>query len=178
MATSGVSRGFVIVLVLAGINGLLLLLLVATSLSREPPPEFALTPLDRPPPAGDGTTPIRMTVDARAPDRWVFFSFAEGTVVDGKDGEPWDIAFRRFEVMVNESGRGGGRGGVAELGDVPLEAARKAPRIGYIAPTGAADSIHPVLREWYDYSYFAHTLTPKPPLSSRLTNFRCSRRRR
>jgi hypothetical protein len=162
MNRSGASRGLVITLVVAGINALLLLLLVAMSLSREPPPEFAPTPLDRPPPPANGTTPIRVTLDVRAPDRWVFFSFARGTVVAGTGGDPWDIAFRRFEVMVNDSGGGVGRGTVAEMGDVDLESVRMAPRRGYRAARASADSTHPALRDWYDYSYLAHTLTPKP----------------
>lgn len=134
--------------------------LVAGSLRRPEVPTFPPTP---PEPREIGDTlvgPVVYTVDASAPERWVFFDFSRGSVVpDPVAG--WDLAFNRFNVIVNGGSAFAGDGGVLDLGPGTADPVAELPAVGYRATEAGRDSVHPVLEEWYAYSFTSHLLTPR-----------------
>lgn len=137
-------------------------LLVAATLRREEPPTYAPTP---PNPEGVGDArvgPVIYTVDASDPDRWRFFSFALGSVVEDPGPTGWDLAFRRFNIIVNGGEGFGGRGGVLDLGAVDFASVERAPAEGYDVTLARRDSVAEPLRRWYRYGFTSHLLTPKP----------------
>lgn len=136
--------------------------LVAVSLRRDPPPTFPVTP---PAPRDVGANlvgPIRVTVDASDPDRWVHFDFSRGSVVAAPAAREWDLAFRRFNVMVNGGPGFEGDGAAIDLGEVAFEAVKAAPDTGWVVGAAPGDSVHPTLARWYDYGFTSHLLKPKP----------------
>jgi hypothetical protein len=136
-------------------------LLVAMSVRRPQPPTFVPTPV-QPRAAVDRLTgPDLITVDASDASRWRFFSFAAGSVVETPDRAGWDLAFRRFQVIVN-GGRGfAGAGGALDLGAVAFDSVGAAPADGYVVTIARSDSVNEALHRWYDYSFTSHLLTPK-----------------
>lgn len=135
--------------------------LVALSLRREPPVTFAPTAFD-PRPVGDSLVgPLRVTLDASDPERWVHFAFSRGAPVAGPAPDAWDLAFRRFNVRVNGGDGFAGHAGVVDLGDVPFDSVRTVPAAGYVESL-PRDSINPAIDRWYDYGFTSHLLTPKP----------------
>lgn len=140
------------------------LALVVASLRRPQPPTFAPTPR-RPRPVGDSLVRDRVvTVDARRSDRWVRFDFSRGSAVGGAEGAGWDLAFRRFRMVVNGGPAFPGRGGVVDLGEVPFDSVGSAPARGY-AGTERKEGGEPrqaTLEDWYQYDFFSHLLSPRP----------------
>lgn len=138
---------------------LLAIAFVVFSLRRPEPPTFAPSPV-APEPAGERLVGPRLyTVDASDGDRWRYFSFAQGSVVEAPGPFDWDLAFRRFRIIVNGGERFRGLGGVQSLGDTPLEDVIVLPEGGYEGTVVRTDSVSPVLERWYDYSFFSHLLT-------------------
>jgi hypothetical protein len=136
--------------------------LVSLTLRREPPLSFPVTP-PRPAEVGDRTVgPLRVTVDATRADRWSYFDFSRGSVVEDPGPRDWDIAFRRFDVMANGGAAFRGQGAVADLGDVPLDALGALPDSGWVAAPSRRDSVNPAVDRWYDYGFTSHLLTPRP----------------
>lgn len=137
---------------------------VAASFLRPAPPTYAPTPaLSQP--VGDSLVIARTyTVDARAPGRWVFFRFSDGSTVVEPGHSEWDLAFRRFHIIVNGGPGFPGGGGALALGEVPLEAPPDLPAEGYVGTEGTLGEQprHPVLEGWYRYSFLTHLLTPRP----------------
>lgn len=134
--------------------------LVGLSLRREPPVTFAPTALD-PGLAGDSLIgPVRVTLDASHPDRWVYFAFSRGATIAGPAPDGWDLAFRRFNIRVNGGGGFAGRAGVVDLGAVPFDSVRVVPATGYVT-SQPRDSVNPAIDRWYDYGFTSHLLTPK-----------------
>lgn len=151
---------------LVGVIVLAAVLLVAASLGR---PELATFPPTPPAPAEVGDRlvgPLTYTVDARHADRWVHFDFSRGSVVEDPGPLEWDLAFRRFHVMVNGGPGFAGVGGVRMVedaaGPVALEVVGRAPADGYESSDPQADSVPPPLARWYGYSWTSHLLTPEP----------------
>ncbi len=144
------------------VGGIVLLAVgyVALSLQRPEPPTFPASPTDPRPADGELVGPRTYTVDASVPDRWVHFSFEEGTVVENPGPLDWDLAFRRFDMAVNGGEGFSGRGGVRDLGEVPFDSVLRAPEGGYEQVEARADSVNPALARWYDYSFLTHLLTP------------------
>jgi hypothetical protein len=125
-------------------------------------PTYAPTP---PAPAEVGAVlvgPILYTVDATAPDRWRYFSFRQGSVVDGAGPRDWDLGFRRFQVIANGGPGFLGDGAIADLGEVPFEAVRAVPEAGYVPSVSRPDPSNPAIARWYAYGFFSHRLTPRP----------------
>lgn len=149
---------------LAAAFGLALTALVTASFLRPVPPTYAPSPaLARP--VDDSLVVARTyTVDAREPERWVFFRFSQGSTVVEPGPSEWDVAFRRFHIIVNGGSGFPGRGGALALGDVPLEALPELPAEGYVGTeeTRAEQPRHPVLDGWYRYNFLSHLLTPRP----------------
>jgi hypothetical protein len=137
-------------------------LLVALSVRRPAVPTYAPTP---PAPRDAGSAlvgPVLYTVDASSPDQWRYFSFRFGSVLENAGPRDWDLAFRRYQVIVNGGPRFTGNGGVVDLGRVALTDVTSVPERDYQVTEGDAEPRHPALAGWYSYSYFSHVLTPKP----------------
>lgn len=136
-------------------------LVVAASVSRPEAPVFELSRLDaREAPTGFAG-PDTVTIDARDGDRWTRFDFARGTISEA--GERWDLAVKRYRLVVN-----GGEGFVGAAGVRRMDAAFgnvvEAPASGYEASrvTGGGDTVNTALDGWYAYSLFSHLLEPEP----------------
>lgn len=92
-----------------------------------------------------------VTIDARDETQWRFFSFARGPL-SPPDTAAWDLAFRRYHVIVS---------GTAQRVDAAaFEALADAPAAGYVATTMGRDTVNPAIDRWYRYSIFSHLLEP------------------
>jgi hypothetical protein len=128
-------------------------LLIGSFATPEFPPYVPTPPT--PAPVGDALVgPAEYTIDASIPDRWRRFDFSRNSAVDSGG---WDVAFRRTHVTA------GPGVGLLDLGPVPLDSLAEVPETGYVVAGGAsaADTTHPAIGKWYDYSYFTHLLTSK-----------------
>lgn len=96
--------------------------------------------------------PDTVTIDARGRDDWRFFAFGKGPLTP-PDTSGWDLAFRRFHVIVAAD--------VARLDTVTFDALRAVPTTGYMPTTFDRDTVNPALARWYQYSMFSHLLRPK-----------------
>lgn len=140
---------------------LLAVALVALSLDRDMPDAYPVTS-PAPSEVGDALVgPEIVTIDASRENRWVYFDFSRGSVVERPGPTGWDLAFRRFEVMANGGAAFAGAAGVLDLGDVPLDSLRAVPATGYETTPPGRDSTNPVIARWYDYGFTSHLLTPK-----------------
>ena len=154
-------------IVLAAVGGLFLLLmvgLVASSLVRPEIESFVPTP-PAPEQVGEQLVgPLTYTVDATAHDRWVYFDFSSGSVVqhESRRSLGWDIAFQRHRMITNGGDTNGlGLAGVLDLGPVPLDSSLKVPGDGYLTDQRRGDgSFSAALEDWYDYSWTSHLLRP------------------
>ena len=115
------------------------------------------------------TEPIVYTVDARSDNVWIYFDFSRGAVVpvlDPKE-DAWDLAFKRYVVKTN-GGRSNpaGQGAVLKLRGRDLVAVSEVPAdVEFQADVHPKTRLHPfnpVLEKWYNYSYLANVLAPKP----------------
>lgn len=136
------------------------LALVGLSLRRPELPEYPPTP---PGGAGEqGLGPHLLTVDASDPTRWRYADLSRGQVLDEAADLEWDLAFRRFQVLVNGGTGFPGAGGVIDLGAVALGAVREVPRTGYQGMlVSGRDTTHALLEDWYSYSFTSHVLRPR-----------------
>lgn len=145
------------------VGGLFLLLaagLVATSMADRSPPTWAPTPPEAGPTSdGDGT--FRVTLDARDPARWVYFRFSDGRI-SRRTFEGWDLAARRFRVVVNGGEGLPGDARAALAGSASLDSVEAPPATGWRATERDGEELsHPLLGEWYAYDFFAHLLRPR-----------------
>jgi hypothetical protein len=100
--------------------------------------------------------PVLYTVDATASDAWRYFSFRVGSVVDNPGAREWDLAFKRYAIVVGDGA------GILDLGEARLDQVRAVPSTGYLANEGRAEPRNPAIASWYQYGFFSHVLTPKP----------------
>lgn len=135
-------------------------LFVIRSLRRPEPPTFAPTAAAPAEVGAQRVGPLRVTIDARTPEAWRYFDFSRGAVVEPTDPLGWDLAVRRFDLMVNGGPGFAGAGGALVLGDSALGDVARLPRDRYEAT--ARDSTHAAFDHWYDYGFTTHLLTPKP----------------
>ena len=115
------------------------------------------------------TEPTVYTIDARSENVWVYFDFSRGAVVPvlnpKQDG--WDLAFKRY-VMRTNGGRSNpdGQGAVLTLQERDFAAVSRVPEdVGFQADVHPKNRLHafnPALEKWYNYSYLANVLAPKP----------------
>lgn len=155
------SKSWILPGLLVGAMALIAAALVVGSIRRPEPPTWAPTPAD---PVEVGETligPRVHTVDATASDRWRFFDFSRGSVVDRPGRRDWDLAFRRNEIVVN-GGDLAGNGGALDLGSVGFDSIVTLPAEGYVGSVAGRDTSSPGIGKWYDYGFTSHLLTPKP----------------
>ena len=115
------------------------------------------------------TQPIVYTIDARSENVWIYFDFSRGAVVPVLDPkqDAWDLAFRRY-VMRTNGGRSNpnGQGAVLKLQERHLAAVSQVPEgVDFqadIHPKNRLHAFNPALEKWYNYSYLANVLAPKP----------------
>lgn len=135
--------------------------LVLGTLNRPEPPTWPPTP-PAPREVGDGLVgPAVVTVDASDGDRWRYWDFSRGSVVESPGRLEWDLAFRRNEIAVNGGPGLRGAGG-AWVFTAPFDSVRTAPVQGYRAAAAERDSANPAFDKWYDYGLTTHLLTPLP----------------
>lgn len=140
--------------------GALTVALVGLSLRREPVQEYAVTATEADGEAHGLVGPRRVTLDASDSDVWVRFDFSRGGVVGG--GSDWDVAFRRFNVLVNGGASYPGDAAVVALEDAAFDEVARAPAEGWVQAGGGRDSANPAIARWYDYGFVSHRLTPRP----------------
>ena len=136
--------------------------LVASTLRRPEVPSF---PPTAPEPREVGTElvgPRLYTIEAPEQDRWRYFDFSRGSVVEDPGPVGWDLAVQRFTIIVNGGEGFAGTGGVLDLGEVAFDGVVEAPEAGYQVNLAARDTVNPAFRRWYDYGFTSHLLTPKP----------------
>jgi hypothetical protein len=104
--------------------------------------------------------PVLYTVDATSAETWRHFSFGLGSVVDS--ATQWDLAFRRYQIIVNGGPGYGGQGGVLDLGARSFDEVRAVPATGYVPNETRGDPRNPAIASWYEYGFFSHVLKPKP----------------
>jgi hypothetical protein len=91
-----------------------------------------------------------MTLDARDPDAWRFVDLDRRIPLAPPDTAGWDVAVRRFRVIVSR--------GVADLGPAPFASVADAPRDGYVPTRFGADTTNPAIGHWYRYGFLSHLL--------------------
>jgi hypothetical protein len=145
------------------VGGVLLLAagFVFYSLQRPEPPTFVPSPVETELAGERLVGPRTFTVDASSSDRWTYFSFSRGTVVENPGPLDWDLAFRRFRIIVNGGEGFRGIGGARNLGAEELESVSLLPDGGYEGTRAGTDSVNAVLDRWYHYSFFSHLLSPR-----------------
>lgn len=148
--------------VIAAVLVVATVVLVALSLRRPAVGEYVPTPAQPREIGPELVGPDTVTVDASDPDRWVFFDFSRGSVIEEPAPTGWDLAFRRFHVIANGGGGFAGEGGILDLGPVAFDSVETVPVAGYRATEARSDSTNPAIARWYDYGWTSHLLTPKP----------------
>lgn len=134
--------------------------LVASSLHRPSPPTHRPTPTESRE-VGDSLVEGRVvTLDARDRERWRRFDLSRGAVVAAVADPGWDLAVRRYRLIVNGGDGYPGRAGATSLGAVAFDSVGRVPPDGYEGtrrdPGG--DPEHPELDGWYRYDFFSHML--------------------
>lgn len=135
---------------------------VASTLRAPEIPSYPPTP---PAPAEVGPEkvgPVTVTVDASVGDRWVYFDLSRGSVVESPEPREWDLAFRRYRIIVNGGPGFAGGGGVVELPNAHFDSVVSVPETDYVLTRQEGDSLNPALEKWYNYSWTSHVLEPKP----------------
>lgn len=132
-------------LLLAGFGVFVALLgyVLVSSLSRRQVPTF--------PPREAG--PDTLTVDARDSKQWRFIDLDRGRSLTAPDTAGWDLAIRRFHLIVSEAVAEAGAGGYDHLTSPPAS--------GYVSNAPGADTTNAAFHRWYSYSMLSHLLVPK-----------------
>lgn len=120
--------------------------------------------------AGDRLAPvITYTLDASDTEKWTYFDFSRGGVVEDAEMNSldWDLAFRRAKILTNSGATNkNGKGGAMALESNTLDEAAKVPEnSGFemdYRQYNKAENENPALAKWYNYNYINHRLDPKP----------------
>ena len=106
-----------------------LAVLVIRSVSTDPPPGHPVSDLSAQPEPAGLISNRTLTLDARAAERWTRLDLSRATLTGDQAG--WDLAVRRFRLIVN-----GGSGFEGEAGVIALErdygSVTEAPADGYV----------------------------------------------
>jgi hypothetical protein len=129
--------------------------LIAASMVPRDVPTFMPSPFD----AGDGDGKAgdrrvdTVTFDARDAERWHYFSLSRGVPLVPPDTAGWEVAVRRYHLVVP--------GAAADMGPVEFASVDVVPDSGFVMPDGRDDAGHPAIRRWYRYGMFTHLLESK-----------------
>jgi hypothetical protein len=113
--------------------------------------------------------PVVYTIDARSKEVWMYFDFSRGAVVAVQDPktDDWDLAVQRYVIKTN-GGATNPAGHSALLGLEKHEFAtltrvpEEADFVSDVRTKNRLYSFNPVIDKWYNYSYLANVLAPKP----------------
>jgi hypothetical protein len=115
--------------------------------------------------------PIIYTVDARSKEVWMYFDFSRGAVVavQNPKTDEWDLAFQRYVIRTNGGDTNpAGQAALLRLEERDLTAVTRVPEhaafVSDIRTTNRLHSYNPLLDKWYNYSYLANVLAPKPAI--------------
>ncbi|MDE0205983.1 MAG: HmuY family protein [Candidatus Tectomicrobia bacterium] len=111
------------------------------------------------------------TIDARSDNVWIYFDFSRAAVVPVLDPKTdgWDLAFKRYVVRTN-GGRSNpdGQGAVLKLARRDFAALTGVPQEPQfqadVHPKNRLHPFNPAFEKWYNYSYLANVLAPKPEI--------------
>lgn len=150
-------------LIVAGVLFLLVILtLVISSVRRIPPHGYPISTLDPTAEQTSLTGERLVTIDARDPDRWARLDLSRAAMVEDANVRGWDIAARRFRIVVNGGPGFEGEAGALRRPGWTFKSVSQAPAEGYVtshvAPGG--DTINTELDGWYRYGIFSHLLEP------------------
>lgn len=113
--------------------------------------------------------PIVYTVEARSRDVWMYFDFARGAVVVIQEPktESWDLMFQRYVIKTNGGDTNPtGQGALLSIRERDFTAVTKVPDkaefVSDVHPKNRPSSYNPVMEKWFNYSYLANVLAPKP----------------
>lgn len=149
--------------VTGGVFVLLAGILVTDSLRRPSPSMYGpLAPGASP--VVDSLPGLRVTLDARDPERWAYYDFSARRVREVGNGGDWDLAARRYHVMVNGGEALPGDAAVAPAGEASLDGPHRVPRAGWTGTRrdGDGELVHPLLADWYRYDFVSHLLLARP----------------
>ncbi|MGQ0813410.1 MAG: HmuY family protein [Gemmatimonadota bacterium] len=135
---------------------------VAYSLRRPQPDAYPPTPAGMHAARDSSSGVFTYTIDASAVAEWRYFAVTRGSVVARADAVQWDVAFRRYHIIINGGAGFAGRGGALNLGAVPFDSVLAAPAGGYVTSVAGRDSSNAAFDRWYQYSWTSHVLKPKP----------------
>jgi hypothetical protein len=131
---------------------LAIVLIVTAAMTRRTAKEFAPSPIEARPQA-TALAIDTITIDARDPESWQWFSFATQSVVASPTAG-WDLAFRRFHVIT--------AAGARNLGPRDFDSVTSADGDDYIETEFGQDSTSVVFDDWYRYNFLSHLLEPHP----------------
>ena len=127
--------------------------LVTASLTRRQLPTFSPAPA-QPRTVPPGTTVLdTVTLDARDTDTWQFLDLDRRTVVLPPDTAGWDLAVRRFHLMVGDA--------ITDLGPIEFDSVIVAPEDRFVGNIAASDTVNPATKRWYRYNVLSHLLEPR-----------------
>lgn len=138
------------------------LILVAGSLRRSPPPGYPISRLAASAEPTRLTEERVVTLDARDPDHWARLDLSRSVLVEDADRAAWDVAVRRFRIVVNGGPGFLGSGGAVRLSGRSFDEVSEAPVGGYAGSrvTAGGDTVHSELGDWYRYGFLSHLLEP------------------
>lgn len=115
--------------------------------------------------------PIVYTVDARSNDVWMYFSFTLGAVIPVQDPKtlPWDLMLQRYVIKTNGGQTNpSGQAGLLSVPGHDLAALTSVPAnatfVTDVPLKNRPGSYNPAIEKWFNYSYLANILAPKPLL--------------
>ena len=113
--------------------------------------------------------PTVYTIDARSKEIWMYFDFSRGTVVPVQDPktDDWDLAFQRYVIKTNGGDTNPtGRSALFSLEKHDFASVTRVPHdanfVSDVRTKNRLSSYNPVIDKWYNYSYLANVLAPKP----------------
>ncbi len=124
--------------------------LVAGAMAPREAAEFAPSPIE---PRGQAASLVvdTITIDAREPNTWQWFSFGTRSVVASPTAG-WDLGFRRFSIIAAR--------GAQDLGIIAFDAVVEVPKASYATTEFGSDTTLAVFDAWYAYSWITHLLEP------------------
>ena len=138
-------------------------ILVFISLRADPPPGYPISSLAPTPEPGGLSGERLVTLDARDPEEWVRLDLSRAALVEDSRALEWDVAVRRFRIVVNGGEGFAGAGGAVRLAGRSFESVSEAPPGPYVGSrvTAGGDTVNSELDGWYRYGFLSHLLQPE-----------------